>query len=72
MSFDEARDERVEMLKMINDLRKRFNEKKGRKNIDNKEKLKNIIETSDELYKFRNKIIDTISKEKDNRSVDLG
>ena len=46
--------------------------KKGRKNIDNKEKLKNIIETSDELYKFRNKIIDTISKEKDNRSVDFG
>ena len=71
MPFDEANDEQIKMLKMINDLRKRFNEKKGRKNIDNKEKRKNLIENSDELYKFRNKIIDTVTKEKDNRSVDL-
>ena len=71
MSFDEASDEQIKMLKMINDLRKRFNENKGRKNIDNKEERKNLIENSDELYKFRNKIIDTVTKEKDNRSVDL-
>ena len=71
MSFDEVSDEQIKMLKMINVLRKRFNENKGRKNIDNKEKRKHLIENSDELYKFRNKIIDTVTKEKDNRSVDL-
>ena len=71
LTFDEAKKEQIEMFRKINELKKRINEKKGRKNIDNKEKMKNVAKSSEELYRFRNKIINEINKEKGYCSVDL-
>ena len=42
LTFDEAKKEQIEMFRKINKLKKRINEKKGRKNVDNKEKMKNV------------------------------
>ena len=70
MSLDEARDEQKEILKMINELEKKFRpDKIGRPLEKNKQNVtEKLIENAKKLYKARNEIIDAFKKLKNEES----
>ena len=63
LSFDEAKKEQEEMLKKINELKKRIKPAAGSgPKKSNKEKMENVVTNAEVIYNFRNKIINTIKK----------
>ena len=63
MSFDEAKEEQKNMLEKINELKKRINLRTGPKPKDSNKKKESLLADAEDLYNFKNKIINTIKKE---------
>ena len=64
LSFDEAKEDQEEMLKKINELKKRIKPQTGPgSKKSNKEKLENLANNAEDLYILKNKIIKIIEKE---------
>ena len=66
LSFDEAEEEQEEILKKINELTKRIDPIAGSRKPKkiNKDKMKNVFKNTEDIYLFRNKIINKIKKSK--------
>ena len=64
LRFDEAEEDQKEMLKKINELKKIIKPPTGPKpKKSNKEKMENVVKNSEEIYNFKNNIINIIKKE---------
>ena len=64
LTLDEAEEDKKEMLKKINELKKIINSRTGPKpKKSNKEKMENGVKNSEGIYNFKNKIINIIKEE---------
>ena len=75
----EKNEEQKQMLKKINELKKRINPRTDLKPEKSNKKKENLLINTEKIYNFKNIIIDTIKKEKEGytksdgktKSVDL-
>ena len=73
-TLDKAKEKQEEMNKKISELNKRGNPAKDKVKEKNEKSMKKVIKNSEDLYKRRQEIIDTLEgkeKTEDKKSTDL-